>query len=103
MSGALLAVVRCDCGGKLQRGTEQTERGLRWVFTCEQCGCRWGHRDGVFAPLDRTAPVQQPGEGTEELAPAESELLAWFRRLPGELRSEVVSHVQTLALSAKAP
>ena len=93
MSGALLAVVRCDCGGRLQRGTEQTGRGLRWTFTCEWCGSRWGHKDGAFGPLDRQ-PVQHGG-----LAPAESELLACFRRLPEELRSEVVSHVQALSLS----
>ena len=99
MSNALLAVVHCDCGGRLQCGTEQTERGLRWTFTCERCGSRWGHRDGVFGPLDRE-PVQQPGDGTDGLAPAELELLAWFRRLPGELRSEALSQVRSLALSA---
>lgn len=90
MSNALLAVVRCDCGGRLQRGTEQTAQGLRWVFACERCGSRWRHRDGVFGPLDR-----QPARQADE-----SELLAWFRRLPGELRSEAVSRVQALALSA---
>jgi len=88
----LLAPVRCDCGGKLQWGTEQTERGLRWTFTCQRCGGRWGHRDGAFRPLDRD-PVQQTGSGT----PEESELLACFRRLPRELRSEVLAHVQALA------
>jgi len=93
MSGVLLAAVRCDCGGRLRRGTEQTERGLRWTFTCERCGGRWGHRDGVFRPLDRD-PVQDAG-----LASAELGLLACFRRLPERLRSEVVSYVQALALS----
>ena len=99
MSTALLAIVRCDCGGELGRGTEQAERGLRWVFTCRRCGSRWAHRDGVFGPLDRE-PVPQPNGGAGGLPPAELELLAWFRRLPRELRSEVVSHVRSLALSA---
>jgi hypothetical protein len=88
MSTALLAVVRCDCGGE-----------LRWVFTCRRCGVRWGHRDGVFGPLDRD-PARQLAVGTEGLTPAESELLARVRQLPEELRSEVLSHVQALALSA---
>jgi hypothetical protein len=94
MSGVLLAAVRGDCGGGLRRGTEQTERGLRWTFTCERCGGRWGHRDGDFCPLDRD-PVQGGG-----LAPVELALLACFRRLPERLQSEVVSYVQALALSA---
>jgi hypothetical protein len=94
MPGVLLAVVRCDCGGELQRGTEQAERGLRWTFTCGRCGSRWGHRDGTFRPLDREPLIQGGG-----LSSAELELLACFRRLTGELRSEVVSHVQALALS----
>jgi hypothetical protein len=89
MPTALLAIVRCHCGGELRWGTERTERGLRWVFTCRRCGVRWAHRNGVFGPLDR-----------EPVPPAESELLAWFRRLPPELHSEVVSHVRSLALSA---
>jgi hypothetical protein len=88
----LLAAVRCDCGGKLQWGTEQAEQGLRWTFTCEGCGSRWGHRDGAFRPLDRDA-VQQPGDGT----PEELELLACFRRLSRELQSEVLAYVQALA------
>ena len=92
MTEFLMAAVRCDCGGRLEWGTEQTERGPRWTFTCEQCGCRWGHRDGVFGPLDR-----EPGDGSGGLAPAESELLAWFRRLPGELRTEALSHVRSLS------
>lgn len=87
---ALLTVARCDCGGRLQRGTEQTGRGLRWVFACELCGCRWGHRDGVFGPLKRDGD----GYGSRGLAPAEAELVAWFRRLPEKLRAEVLSHVQ---------
>jgi hypothetical protein len=89
----LLAAVRCDCGGKLRWGTEQTERGLRWTFTCEGCGSRWGHRGGTFRPLDRGDSVQQPGGGT----PEELELLACFRRLSRELKSEVLAHVQALA------
>ncbi len=92
MAEFLMAVVRCDCGGRLQQGTERTERGPRWTFACERCGCRWGHRDGVFGPLDR-----EPGDGSGGLAPAESELLAWFRRLPGELRCEALSHVRSLS------
>lgn len=95
MCSALLAAVRCDCGGRLQGGSEQTERELRRTFTCAGCGSRWGHRDGVFGPLDRK-PVQCGG-----LAPAELRLLACFRRLSGELRCEVISHVRALALSAK--
>jgi len=71
-----LAAVRCDCGGRLQWGTETTERGLRWTFTCEKCGSRWKHRDGA----------------AEELA-----LLACFRRLPDALRSEVLCQVKALA------
>lgn len=94
MPDVLLAAVRCDCGGELKRGTEQTERGLRWTFTCRRCGSRWGHRDGTFRPLDREPLIQGGG-----LSSAELELLACFRRLPGELRSEVASHVQALALS----
>jgi hypothetical protein len=41
----------------------------------------------VFGPLDR--------DPTRQLA--EQELLVWFRRLPEELLSEVVSYVQALA------
>ena len=92
MAEFLMAAVRCDCGGRLQQGTERTERGPRWTFTCERCGCRWGHRDGVFGPLDR-----EPGDGSGGLATAESELLAWFRRLPGELRTEALSQVLSLS------
>jgi len=99
MSTALLAVVRCHCGGELRWGTERTERGLRWVFTCRRCGVRWAHRDGVFGPLDR-GPLPPPNGEAGGLPPAESELLAWFRRLPPELRADVVSHVRSLALSA---
>jgi hypothetical protein len=81
---------RCDCGGRLEWSVEQTKRGPRWKYTCEFCGCRWGHRDGVFGPLDR--------DPTRQLA--EEELLLWFRRLPEELLPEVVSHVQALAHSS---
>jgi hypothetical protein len=81
---ALLAVVRCDCGGELQHGSEQTPRGLRWTFTCTRCGSRWGHRDGVFGPLDR-API------AGQLAPLEAELLALFRRLPQAAQQEIVA------------
>jgi GTP cyclohydrolase II len=88
----LLTAVRCDCGSKLQWGTEQTERGLRWTFTCEGCGSRWGHRGGVFRRLDRGDSVQQLGDGT----PEELELLACFRRLSRELQSEVLAYVQAL-------
>ena len=102
MPTALLAIVRCGCGGALRRGTERTERGLRWVFTCEQCGVRWAHRDGVFGPLDR-GPTPPPINEVGGVPPAESELLAWFRRLPRELRAEAVSHVRSLALSAADP
>ena len=90
MSNVLLEAVRCDCGSRLQWGTEQTERGPRWTFTCERCGCRWRHRDGVFGPLDR-----EPGDRS-----VEQELLAWFRCLPEELRSEAISCLRALALSA---
>jgi hypothetical protein len=99
MSAALLAIVRCGCGGALRRGTEQTARGLRWVFTCRWCGVRWAHRDGIFGPLERE-PTPPPNGEAGGAPPAESELLAWFRRLPPELRDEVVTHVRSLALSA---
>ena len=91
----LLAVVRCDCGGKLGWATEETERGRRWVHVCEGCGRRWGLRDGIFGPLDRGDSMQRLDDGT----PEESALLACFRRLPGALRAEVLSHVQALARS----
>lgn len=83
---ALLAVVRCDCGGEIQRSDEQTGRGLRWIFRCARCGRRWGQRGGVFGPLDR-APVGG------RLAPIEVELLAAFRRLPPAVQREVVAGV----------
>lgn len=89
----VLAVVRCDCGGKIESGTEQAERGLRCTFTCQRCGSRWGHRDGVFRPLDRDSVLNG------RLAPAELQLLACFRRLSKELQAEVVSQVRSLALS----
>jgi len=99
MSAALMSIVHCNCGGALHRGTERTERGPRWVFTCRRCGVRWAHRDGVFGPLDR-GPTPPPNAEAGGVPPAESELLAWFRRLPPELRAEVVSHVRSLTLSA---
>jgi hypothetical protein len=86
---ALLAVVRCGCGGRVGRRTEQAARGLRWVFLCEGCGARWGHRDGVFGPLDG----EQRDGGAGGLTSEEAELLGWFRRLPEALRAEVVAQV----------
>ena len=83
-------VLRCNCGGRVLRsGTEETERGPRWVFRCEGCGVRWRHRDGVFGPVDQD-PTQQR---------AEEDLLRWFRRLPAGLQAEAVTHVQELARS----
>ena len=87
----LVAAVRCDCGGRLECRTEPTERGPRWAHVCERCGVRWGLRDGVFCRRD-IDPGQQDAEG---------ELLVWFRRLPEALRSEAVSRMRALALSAE--
>jgi hypothetical protein len=87
--------VRCGCGGRVERRTEQTARGLRWVFLCERCGSRWGHRDGVFGPLDG----EQRGGGAGGLAEEEAALLAWFRRLPEASRAELLAHVQALVRS----
>ena len=97
MAEALLAVVRCGCGGRLGRRTEQTARGLRWAFACEGCGSRWGHRDGVFGPLDG----EQRDGGAGGLAEEEAALLAWFRRLPGALRAEAVAQVRALAVGGR--
>jgi len=94
MTEFLMAAVRCDCGGRLEWGTEQTERGPRWFFACEWCGTRWRHNDGVFGPIDRD-PISNGA-----LAPAERQLLACFRRLSSESRATVVAHVQAMALSA---
>lgn len=85
----LMAIVRCDCGGGLQREVVRTKRGPRWRHVCEWCGSRWQLQDGVLGPVGHD-PSQQL---------AERDLLAWFRRLPGELQAEVVAHVQALALS----
>lgn len=86
-----MAVVRCDCGGGLKREVIDTARGPRWRYVCEWCGSRWQFQDSVFGPVGRDA--------TQQLA--EQDLLAWFRRLPRELQSEAVSHVQALALSGR--
>ena len=95
----LLVAVRCECGGRLRGETEETERGRRWVHVCAGCGRRWGLRDGVFGPLDDEANPQPGGGSAEELA-----WLACFRRLPGELRAAVLSHVEALArLAGDAP
>lgn len=91
MPGYLVAVVRCDCGGGLKREVIDTARGPRWRYVCERCGSRWQLQDGAFGPVGRD-PTQQL---------TEQDLLAWFRRLPRELQSEVVTHVQALALSDK--
>ena len=101
MGEALLAVVRCGCGGRLGRRTEQTARGLRWAFLCEGCGSRWGHRDGVFGPLDGNPARGREGD-TDELAADEAELLGWFRCLAGESRAEVMAHVRALAVGGQS-
>jgi hypothetical protein len=98
MGEAILAVVRCGCGGRVERWTEQTARGLRWVFVCAGCGVRWGLRDGVFGPLDG----EQRGGGAGELAEEETELLGWFRRLPEASRAEVVAQARALAVGGRA-
>ena len=97
MDGTYLRTARCDCGGRLVWGTEQTGRGPRWYFACECCGTWWRHNDGVLGPVGRE-PV-----GNSALSPAELRLLACFRRLPGEVQSEVASRVQALALSTPVP
>jgi hypothetical protein len=94
MSDVLMAAVRCDCGGRLEWGAERTERGPRWTFTCERCGSRWGHRDGVFGPLDRRL-VDRGGLSLQECL-----LLACFRRLPEASRAQALAHLRALARPA---
>ena len=91
----VVAEVRCDCGGALERGTEDTERGPRWYFACQWCGTWWRHQNGVFGPVGRE-PIR-----CGALAPEELQLLACFRRLPRETQAGVVSHVQALSLSVR--
>lgn len=90
MTEALMAAARCDCSGYLEWTTEQTARGLRWVFVCQGCGSRWGHRDGVFGPLDRR-PTDRGGLSLQECA-----LLAYFRCLTDAQRLEAMARVRAL-------
>lgn len=87
----VLTVLRCDCGGELQRGIESTEKGPRWYYACPWCGTWWRPQNGIFGPVDRQ-PILQGWFSPDELL-----LLACFRRLPGKVQSEVVSHVRSLA------
>ncbi len=96
--GAILSITRCDCGGQLEDGTEQTERGPRWVHICRNCGTRWGYTDGVFAPRDEALARGDDENGA--LRPHEIALLDWFRLLSRKQQAALVFHARNLALCA---
>ncbi len=77
----------CNCGGWVRMsGTEETERGPRWILRCNRCGLRWHIHDGIFCP-----------EGADpDLRYAEQELLRCVRQLPAALRDELVGYAQML-------